>query len=240
MTLAPRTRDAVRRHWADRLGCAPAAFEEAGVTLTERSGRTVRLLRRDGATVLTAPKRVRAALSTQLDMLGDRPLTAAVEIVRRALSGESTDVVEGHGPSVLSYVDASSVAPVASDASLLEADDEQAFRRLRGRVPDSEWNRASPTFRPGRTAGLFRGGELVAAASLDDSAFPDIGVVVHPDHRDAGYGQQVVSRVLTAAFEREAGAVPRYRTPERELASLSLAASLGFERWASETVVVLD
>lgn len=140
---------------------------------------------------------------------------------------------------VLAYVDAGSFAPVESDARLLDEADSAAFEALRERLPATEWAQASPTFRPGRTAGLFRDGELVAAATLGAEPLPDVGVVVGPAFRDEGIGRAVVSRVLEAAFEQERGLVARYRTPETASASTALAAALGFERWASETVVVL-
>lgn len=245
MALDPKTRDRICDHWAERLCCPPAAFERDGATVTEQSGRTVRIIRRGDATIVAAPDRVREALLRQVSEFEKRPLTAAGEIARFALSGQPTEVVDVHGPSVLSYVDATSFSPVTAgacqfDARLLDADDEAAFQRLWEHIPDADWNRASPTFRPGRTAGLFRDTRLVAVASLADGTFPDVGVVVAPDHRDSGAGKQVVSRVLTVAFEQEAGVVPRYRTPESEPASLALAASLGLERWGSEAVVVLE
>lgn len=240
MALEVRSRDAIRRHWGERLGCAETAFETAGVTITEQPGQTVRFLRRREATVVAGPGRVRGVLADRRDALGEQPLTTVGDELHPALAGKHVDVAAIYGPSVLSYVDATTFAGVPSDARLLDSDDEEAFGDLRRRVPDTDWDRASPTFRPHRTTGLFEGGELVAVASLAETSFPDVGVVVDPDHRDAGYGQQVVSRMLTAAFEQNPETIPRYRTPQRESASLSLAASLGFERWASETVVVLD
>ncbi|MEF8827811.1 MAG: GNAT family N-acetyltransferase [Haloarcula sp.] len=240
MSLSPGTRDEIRRHWADLLGCVPAAFEQSGVTVTERSGRTVRLIRRAGATVVAAPERVSGAFTRCRTELDNAPLTEAGNVVQHAFSDQSTEFVTAHGPAVLGYVDSAAFSPVTADAQLLDDDDERAVDRLRRRVPDEEWQRASPTFRPGRTAGLFRADELVAVATLTDPPFPDIGVVVDPDHRAAGAGRRVVSRVVSAAFERNSATGIRYRTPESESASLRLAASLGFERWASEAVVVLD
>ena len=68
---------------------------------------------------------------------------------------------------------------------------------------------------------------------------PDVGVVVAPEYRGEGIGRGVVSRVLEAAFEEDGSLVPRYRTPEAAGASTAVAAALGFERWASEAVVVI-
>lgn len=211
MVAASRLSDRIARHWAERLGCSPTAFQKPGVTSAEStSADTVRLLRRGDALVVAVPE---------------------------AAAGRSIATI--HGPFVLTYVDASQFTPVDSAARTLDAGDESAFERLRDCVPDDEWRQASPTFRPGRTAGLFVDENLVAAATVTDTSFPDVGVVVAPDHRGRGYGRAVVSTVTAAAFDADPDAVVRYRTPASATASLSLAASLGFERWARGAVLVL-
>lgn len=240
MALPNVCSDAVRRDWADRLDCDPAAFETAGVTVTERPGRTVRLLHRGDGTVVAAPSLVSRALQAHQESLGEQPLPETGDAIREALAEDSIEFAEVHGPTVLSYVDIRAFSPVLSEARLLDAEDEDAFEELRARIPNHEWNRASPTFRSERTAGRYRDGELVAVATLGDSPFPDVGVVVEPAWRGKGLGRQVVSRVVSAAFEQDRDAVVRYRTPASASASLALATSLGFERWASELVVVLN
>lgn len=239
MALAPGTADRIARRWAERLGCSPAAFREPGVTIAEGTGpQTVRLLRRGDALVVGAPETVRDALAAHRGALGGASLPATAQI-ERALAEQGVAVAAAHGPQFLGYVDGPGFSPVDSDARLLASADEPSFARLRDRVPASEWARTSPTFRPGRTAGLFHDGALVAAATLADPPLPDVGVVVAPAHRGRGHGRAVVSR-LTAAFDADPDAVLRYRTPEASAASVALAESLGYERWARTAVIVLD
>lgn len=241
MPLTPRSRDSIRRDWADRLDCTPTAFEQQGVTLaTATSDRTVRLLRRGDATVVAADSSLWDALSGRTHAIARWPLIDADGLLERALEGHTEGIATSHAPVVLAYVDAGSFTPVESDARLLHTDDAEAFEALRERIPADEWARASPTFRPNRTAGLYRDGELVAAATLGERALPAVGVVVRPAFRDEGIGRAVVSRVLETAFERDGKVIPQYRTPETAAASTALAAALGFERWASEAVVVLE
>ncbi|MFD1567931.1 GNAT family N-acetyltransferase [Halolamina litorea] len=210
MALDPASRDRIADRWAERLGCSPEAFHGSGVTAARStSPRTVRLLRHADAMVVATPQ-----------------------------DADGAAVASVHGLFVLAYVDAAAFSPVPSDARLLAAGDEAAFAAFRARVPDADWRRASPTFRPGRTAGLFRDGDLVATATLGEPPFPDVGVVVAPERRGRGHGRAVVSRVTAAAFEADPGAVVRYRTPAS--ASLALAESLGYERWAASAVLVLD
>jgi len=239
--LTPRSRDRICRDWADRLDCAPTAFEQQGVTLAAATtDRTVRLLRRGNSTVVSATPEIREALVDRMHAVARWPLVDADGLLERALEDRDECVATAHAPVVLAYVDAGSFTPVPSDARLLEQEDAEAYETLRERIPAEEWARASPTFRAGRTAGLFRDGELVAAATIGEEPLPDVGVVVASEHRDEGIGRAVVSCLLEAAFERDGGVVPRYRTPEMAAASSALAAALGFERWASEAVVVLE
>jgi len=243
VALAPPTRAALRRHWANRLGCSPGAFDEAGVTFCRRSdSQTVRVLRRGDATVISSPERIHDRLSARTQDFGQNPLRAVGVDVRRVLAAEdaeAADVRESadvHGPVEHRYVEPSTVSS-QDDARLLDAADEASFEALRERVPDDEWARASPTFRADRSAGLFRDGELVAAATLGDPPFGDVGVVVDTDHRGEGYGQAVVSRVVAATVDRDEEVWPHYRTPVSASASVALANSLGFEHWATEVIV---
>lgn len=238
MALAPDTLDRISRHWAERLDCSPAAFEDPGVTLAESTNeRSVRLLRRGDSLVVGAPATVRDALAASRESLRDDSSATAVE---RVLADHGIGVDAVRGPYFLGYVDQSTFAPVDSDARLLVGADEPAFERLCERVPDDEWAHASPTFRLGRTAGLFRDGDLVAVATLTHSPFPDVGVVVAPEHRGRGYGRAVVSKITATAFDADADVIVRYRTRESAAASVALAEAVGYERWARSTVLVLD
>lgn len=190
--------------------------------------------------MVAVPEQAHDALAACREAVAGRPLEEIANALEHALGDHAVAVVDAAGPAVLSYVDATAFSPVHSEARLLTEEETGSVEQLRARVPDEDWARASTTVRSGRTAGIFRDDQLVALATLAEPPFPDVGVVVDPAFRDSGLGRRVVSRVVDAAFDRDAGVIPRYRTPESEAASLALAASVGFERWASETVVVLD
>ncbi|AEN06161.1 N-acetyltransferase GCN5 [Halolamina sp.] len=241
MTLSPSAQRAIRRDWAERFGCNPVAFEQRGVTLVDGGpDRSIRLFRRGDATVVAADREVREALESCDAAVQRWPLVDAIGLLGLSLGVPADEVGRAHGPAVLAYVDAGSFTPVKSSARLLKETDAEAFDGLRSRTSAKEWARASPTFRLGRTAGLFRDDELVAVATLGAGPLPDVGVVVAGEARNEGFGRAVVSRVLEAGFQEDGAIVPRYRTPESASASLSLAAAVGFERWASEVVVVRE
>ncbi len=96
------------------------------------------------------------------------------------------------GPTFYGYADEESLDSVASDARLLTEDDAAAYEQLRKAVPDDEWANGAPQFDYGRTVVLLAGNELVAAAGYEvwDDFLAHISVVVHPNHRGAGYGRQ--------------------------------------------------
>ena len=240
MTLAPDTDDRIARHWAERLDCVPEAFADPGVTVTTNPNEgTIRLVRRGETLVVAVPETVREGLDTHREALADAELPAT-EVVESALADHNASVDAVHGPYFLGYVDEPSFSPVDTDARLLVGADRDAFDRLQERVPEDEWARASPVFRPGQTAGLFRDDTLVAVATLTHLPFPDVGVVVDPDHRGRGDGRAVVSTITATAFDVDRDAVVRYRTLDADAASVAIAESLGYERWATSAVLVLD
>ena len=66
-----------------------------------------------------------------------------------------------------------------------------------------------------------------------------MGVVVDPEYRGRGYGRAVVSKITATAFDVDPNAIVRYRTEASLVASVGLAESLGYERWATSAVLVL-
>ena len=239
MTFAPDTEDRIARHWAERLGCSPAAFEDPGVTVAENpNDGTIRLVRRGWSLVVAVPADLRDAFAAAEDLRAVE--LPAEEAVADLLAGTERHIDRVHGSYFLGYVDRDSFSPGDSDARLLVGADRDAFENLRGRVPEADWARASPVFRPGQTAGLFAGDDLVAVGTLTHLPFPDVGVAVDPEHRGQGYGRAVVSKITATAFDVDRDAIVRYRTLDSLAASVGLAESLGYERWATSAVLVLD
>jgi GNAT superfamily N-acetyltransferase len=240
MTFASDTEDRIARHWAERLSCSPAAFDDPGVTVAENPNEgTIRLVRSGKSSVVAVPAELQDAFAAESEHLGDADLPAEAAVTD-VLADTERRVDRVHVAHFLGYVDEASFSPVDADARLLVGADRDAFEDLRGRVPEEEWARASPVFRPGQTAGLFEGDELVAVGTLTHLPFPDVGVAVDPEHRGRGYGRAVVSKITATAFDVDRDAIVRYRTRESLAASVDLAESLGYERWATSAVLVLD
>ena len=73
----------------------------------------------------------------------------------------------------------------------------------------------------------------VAAAAAETDGLWQIGVDVVPEARQNGVGRQIVSRLTEAILERDA--VPYYSTSSSNIASRSVAVSLGF--WPAWTEI---
>lgn len=231
MTLATRTRWTLRRYWAARLGIAPTAFEESGVTVgpTDDEG-GIQLFATDDAVVAGVPNSRLDTVEQRIDALTGRGDDE--DAVRTWLS--DVDAVETVlGPTFYGYADRETFTAVDSDTRVLGAEDEDAFRRLQNATPDDEWSQGGPQFRPGSTVGRFVDDELVAVAGFEpwDELLAHLAVVTHPDHRNERHGRNVVASATEQALSD--GFVPQYRTSDKWPWSVALAQNLGFERFAT-------
>ena len=263
MALASRTRATLREYWADRLGVTPTAFTRPGVAVGPANEGGIQLFVGDGWAVVGAPASLVRTVETRADALdvieytvvdggdgsdaddadhtdhaGDGNADAATA-VRSWL--ESFDAVERViGPTFYGYADWTAFDPIDSAARPLEADDEPAYDALRNAVPDEEWERGGTPLVPGETVGHFVDDELVALAgyAVWDDLLAHIAVVVHPGHRGDGHGRRVVSRVTELALEN--GLLAQYRTADAWPWSVDLAEGLGFERFATASLGIVE
>jgi GNAT superfamily N-acetyltransferase len=238
VALATRTLWTLRRYWADRLGVDRAAFDSSGVTVGLGSTGGVEIFERDDALAIGAPELLVEPLRGCTDDFASIDVTdpeAACEILVDLGSIEAV-----LGPAFYGYVDRETFTPIESSARTLTAADSSAYERFRAAVPDAEWEQGGSGFEPGETIGVFVGGELVAVAGCDlwDDLLAHLAVVTHPEHRGEGYGRVVVSRATDRALTE--GYFPQYRTLEAWPWSVALARELGFERFATSMLVLID
>ena len=231
----------LRRYWSDRLGVNRDAFDRSGVTVGSGSRHGIELFERGDALVVGAPELLVPALRRYTDDLASIDVTDP-DAVRGAFTdlgfGPIGDVL---GPAFYGYADRETFAPVESDARVLTADDESAYRHFRGAVPDEEWKQGGPAFEPGEMIGLFADAgddnELVAAAAYDvwDDLLAHLAVVASPERRNQGYGRAVVSRATERALAE--GLIPQYRTADAWPWSVALAEGLGFCQFGTSVLV---
>jgi predicted GNAT family acetyltransferase len=89
-------------------------------------------------------------------------------------------------------------------------------------------------------SGVFMGEQLVAIAGYEawGGGIAHISVVTHPDFRSQGFGRSAVAHLGERTIR--AGLLPQYRTLESNQASIRLAESLGFQRYATSMAVRLN
>jgi GNAT superfamily N-acetyltransferase len=143
----------------------------------------------------------------------------------RSIAGEGWEVF---GPSVHTYVDASTFRPVSGPAvRCVELD---VLEPLVAAADPAEWAEGGFPGEQGSTLYLLEvDGAPVAAGNMTPwrGQPGDVGLYTHPAHRGRGYGRAVASAMTTEWLPRVE--VVRYRALETNSASLAVARSLGFE-----------
>lgn len=237
-TMQPATERVLETYWAAQLGVPADAFEQDGVVVGETAHDDgVQVFVREGTVAVGAPSTLVAECRAHADELVsvtvDDPAALGRWVTDRIVPVETV-----LGPAFYGYTDAESVAPVESPARVLTATDEGAYGRFQRAVPADEWDAGGPAFEPGETVGIEADGRLVAAAGYEvwDERIAHISVVTHPDYRSRGLGRAVVSRATERALD--AGLWPQYRTLDAWPWSVALAEGLGFERFATGSLVV--
>jgi len=238
MSLTADTRLTLRRYWADRLGVTPGAFSGESVTVgtTDEDGLTV--LFYNDAVVVGSPHLIRDAVDKQTESLSSLNPRDAEECRDWFTAFDRIETVLG--PAFWGYTDEEAFEPVESDARVLGSGDESAYAAFQEEFPSEEWTNGGPAFVPGETVGLLVDEELVAASRYEvwEDLLAHLAVVTHPDKRGHRYGQMVVSRATELALS--AGLIPQYRTLDAWPWSVALAEDLGFERFATGTLGILE
>lgn len=114
-------------------------------------------------------------------------------------------------------------------ARLLTPDDRELISRAPAVLLGAGVDRVLDRLTSGHVAGVIEEGSLVALAltfALSDR-YADIGVATHPEWRGQGFGTNVAACVA-AAVQRD-GRTPVWSCGATNLASMAIAARLGFE-----------
>ena len=233
------TERALEAYWTDQLGIPANAFETDGVVVGEASDDAgVQVFVRDGTIAVGAPSPLVVDCRAHADEL-DAVTVEDPAALERWVETQVAPVETVLGPAYYGYTDAESFEPVESDARVLTAGEEATYDRFRAAVPADEWDAGGPAFVPDETVGVEADGQLVAAAGYEvwDERIAHVGVVTHPDYRSRGFGRAVVSRATERALDT--GLWPQYRTLEAWPWSVALAERLGFERFATGSLVVV-
>lgn len=220
----------VHRVWADRLGVAPAVFEQAEPVFVDRPDlQAAVVVRLGGAIVVAAPER---ALSPLRRIAGPRlldvtSLLGALAPLRPNLFGVAS----------LSFADRRTIAPVTAGAVRVatDADVEAVLSRCSTDERDesgllhmlTRWIASGDDGEPGGVAGYEVWGAGLA----------HVGVAVAGPSRRRGLG----ARAATAAVVHAVGAglVPQWRCRLDNAASTRVGERLGFARVGEQVAIDL-
>jgi RimJ/RimL family protein N-acetyltransferase len=226
---------AVEAFWADWLGCRVADLRRQGtvvVTRPEPATSALALLR-PPALVVAVPATWRPA-AAPLERLA--PAEAFQPDRLLAVFGAAAGEVVG--PAYQGFTDSVDAAALwAQDVHRLGETDRAALAALRRAAGERAWEHSA--IDPDRPPlfGRFAGGQLVAAATLEDAGEPvaSVGVLTHPGHRGRGHGRAVAGAATQAAVA--AGSVAHYQTLDANLSSVAVARALGYRRDATTLAV---
>lgn len=241
--LAPEVLCRVDAYWAGFLGCTPqhlcspepvvlthaAALEDyAGIYILQRPG-TAPLLSLPAPLLCDFGARLAAAATVGLDP-GARWTQLLGPRLERII-----------GPAWIGYTDAQTLYPATDMGEVrpLSSADCPALERLRQACTPTEWEHGGSRLGEHRVVGAFTGDELAAIAGYEiwGESIAHLSVLTHPASRGQGFGRAVVR--AAAALALAGGLIPQYRTLAANAPSRAIAASLGFEFYATSLALRL-
>jgi RimJ/RimL family protein N-acetyltransferase len=144
------------------------------------------------------------------------------------------------GPAYLGYADAQQFRRlIRHPTRLLTPSDSAALAAFATTVGTVAWEHSGLGEGSQPIAGCWQEERLVAAAGYRvwGATLAHIGVTTDPVVRGSGYGTSVVSAIGTHALEQNY--VLQYRTLQANQASMAIAATLGFQAYATTLVIRL-
>lgn len=231
MRLSSRTRTTLRQYWGDRLGISSEAFTRNGVSVGTTAHGGVHLFCFDETLIISVPTPLQSIAEHRTHSLENLDTSNRAEIVEWFGNFDTIETVLG--PAFWGYTDQEVFNSIESDARILVTADDSAYDAFRSVVSEDDWDNGGPSFVAGETVGLFVKGKLVAVSGYEvwDELIAHISVVTHPEYRENGYGQAVVSRATETALTE--GLLPQYRTLDAWPWSVALAQKLGYTRFAT-------
>ena len=224
------------RYWAGHLGCAPdELFAEPVRHLIHGGelagyGGVFALFRGDAAMVSFPPDCVPGILLRLSDLFPHY----TPEGLAAALSPVASRVI---GPAWIGY--AEEIGPAGHPARVLGPEDSAALHSLQQACDATEWEHGGSAIE-NVCSGGFVNGQLIALAGYEvwGGTIAHISIITHPGFRSHGYGRSAVAHAARQALAT--GLLPQYRTLESNLASIRIAASLGFHTYATSMAVRLN
>ena len=122
---------------------------------------------------------------------------------------------------------------------LLQLSDETALEVLKQSVTSRERELGDIDIRHPVVMGYFSDNKLLSVGSLIvENNIADIGILTHSEARGKGIGKSIVLALIVEGLKMNL--LVQYTSMQKNIASVALANSLGFERFATETYWSID
>ncbi len=235
--LRHATTEKVCEYWRSHLGMADETLFSAPLRIITHAGELegyggVFALAREGAAVVSLPP----SRSDQW-----RPLVAQIagefslQNLASTLRPFASAVI---GPAFIGYAD--HISPPLYPTRSLSAKDGCAVDALRAACGEIEWEHGGSDVREHPASGVFVGAELAALAGYEiwGGVIAHISIVARPLYRSRGFGTAAVAHLAARAIA--SGLIPQYRTLDANRASLRIADTLGFARFATSIAIRMN
>lgn len=235
----------IEEYWTSTLGLEPGDLRRSGISVV-RHGPRLDTYR--GAYLLRRPVERGAALVISVP-------PGLVDYARAVVQRAAPDEVftprfldSMFGPAIdrimgavwLAYADQSDLRPIETrEARLLGERDEAALRRLALACDEDEWVQGGIMLDHPPVFGIYRGAELIAAATSEPRGLylANVGVVTHPAYRGQGYGKAIVAAASRHGFTD--GYIMQYQALHANTASIGIARALGYQEYGATLSVRL-
>jgi GNAT superfamily N-acetyltransferase len=228
--------DIATRYWADHLGLPHDALFAAPLRIVSHGGEL-----EDYAGVFAlcrGPSKIISLPPSQAEILRPMLSTLSAESSLEELVNVLQPVTSvAIGPAFIGYAE---IVPLPShEVRILTTNDAPAASVLQAACCELDWQHGGSDIRDRPVSGVFRDDQLVALAGYEvlGGTIAQISVITHPDHRGHGLGTSAVAHLSSRALA--AKLLPQYRTLDANAPSLSIAARLGFARYATSMAIRL-
>jgi hypothetical protein len=227
----------LEEYWSQFFGLTIEEFLKAGrkvVAHKELIGYNgAYIFKIDQSVVISTPAEIVDSISTRVQQLQNIEISQT-----QAFAEQLFDNVERTiGPCYQGYCTNESARAIeTTDVRLLSESDQAALENFQQRIDEEAWEHSS--IAPDKTTfGLFKDGDIVAAACLDmwTEKVANIGLVTHPLQQGNGCAKKLCA--FATRFGLDLGYEMAYQTLLSNTAAVAVAQSTGYVEYANHLAV---
>jgi RimJ/RimL family protein N-acetyltransferase len=219
-------------HWADKLSIPKEVFYQEGVFVFEhQKEHRIIVYSRKGLSIIMCPQSRMTKLQSFAEQ-GNNSVSAE-QIAKWVYATVAWR-------DYILYWDNGVPSTRSENIAALTSSNKKQLTALLARCSDKDKELGEVSLDDPVVLGYFNGDELAGVGSLlhENNNIADIGILVVPESRKQGGGKALTLALTHAA--KENSKIPQYTTMEKNLGSVKVAESLGFQLYFIEEGIKLD